>query len=52
MPSEVRVFGTELPAASGTAPALFSTFNPYPGDSSGVTSPRASSISPPAATAS
>ncbi len=36
MPSEVRVFGTELPASLGTAPALFSTFNPYANDHSGV----------------
>jgi len=35
-PSEVRVFGTELPAL-GTAPAQFAAFSPYPGDSSGVT---------------
>ena len=32
MPSEVRVFGTELPSSLGTAPALFSTFNPYAND--------------------
>ena len=36
MQSEVRVFGTELPSALGTAPALFSTFNPYANDRSGV----------------
>jgi FtsP/CotA-like multicopper oxidase with cupredoxin domain len=34
--SEVRVFGTELPSALGTAPDLFSTFNPYASDRSGV----------------
>jgi FtsP/CotA-like multicopper oxidase with cupredoxin domain len=34
---EVRVFGTALPASPGTAPALFSSFAPYPGDRSGVT---------------
>ena len=36
IPSEVRVFGTELPSSLGTAPALFSTFNPYADDRSGV----------------
>ena len=36
IPSEVRVFGTELPSSLGTAPALFSTFNPYANDRSGV----------------
>jgi FtsP/CotA-like multicopper oxidase with cupredoxin domain len=36
-PSEVRVFGTELPPSLGTAPPLFSTFNPYLNDRSGVT---------------
>lgn len=36
IPSEVRVFGTELPAL-GTAPSMFATFNPYENDSSGVT---------------
>ena len=36
MPSEVRVFGTELPSSLDTAPALFSTFNPYANDRSGV----------------
>jgi hypothetical protein len=35
VPSEVKVFGTELPPL-GTAPALFSTFNPYADDRSGV----------------
>ena len=34
--SEVKIFGTELPSSLGTAPALFSTFNPYANDSSGV----------------
>ena len=34
--SEVKVFGTELPSSLGTAPALFSTFNPYANDRSGV----------------
>jgi FtsP/CotA-like multicopper oxidase with cupredoxin domain len=34
--SEVRVFGTELPSQIGTAPPLFSSFNPYPEDVSGV----------------
>ena len=36
MPSEVKVFRSDLPSQSGTAPALFSTFTPYPDDSSGV----------------
>ena len=36
IPSEVKVFGTELPAV-GSAPALFATFSPYPNDLSGVT---------------
>ena len=36
MHSEVRVFGTELPASLGTAPAVFSSFNPYANDRSGV----------------
>ena len=36
MPSEVRVFGTELPSSLDTAPALFSTFSPYANDRSGV----------------
>ena len=35
-PSEVKVFSSELPAL-GSSPALFSSFSPYPGDSSGVT---------------
>jgi FtsP/CotA-like multicopper oxidase with cupredoxin domain len=34
--SEVKVFSTKL-AALGTAPELFSSFKPYPGDQSGVT---------------
>ena len=36
MPSEVKVFRSDLPSEPGTAPALFSTFSPYPDDSSGV----------------
>jgi FtsP/CotA-like multicopper oxidase with cupredoxin domain len=36
IPSEVKVFGSQLSSSPGTAPALFSTFNPYPDDSSGV----------------
>jgi hypothetical protein len=36
IPSEVKVFGSPLPSAPGTAPALFSTFSPYPDDRSGV----------------
>jgi hypothetical protein len=37
MPSEVKVFGTELPSSPGTVPPLFAAFSPYPGDTSGVT---------------
>ena len=36
IPSEVKVFGTELPPSLGEAPALFATFNPYANDRSGV----------------
>ncbi len=36
IPSEVKVFSTELPSSLGTAPALFSTFSPYANDRSGV----------------
>jgi hypothetical protein len=36
IPSEVKVFGSELPSSLGTAPALFSTFSPYLDDRSGV----------------
>jgi FtsP/CotA-like multicopper oxidase with cupredoxin domain len=36
IPSEVRVFATDLPTSLGTAPPLFATFNPYKDDSSGV----------------
>ena len=36
IPSEVRVYRSELPAALGTAPELFSTFSPYADDQSGV----------------
>ena len=32
MPSEVKVFRSDLPSSPGTAPALFSTFSPYPDD--------------------
>lgn len=35
IPSEVKVFASKLPAL-GTAPELFSSFSPYPGDQSGV----------------
>ncbi len=35
-PSQVRVFSSVLPAP-GTAPPLFGSFSPYPGDRSGVT---------------
>jgi FtsP/CotA-like multicopper oxidase with cupredoxin domain len=34
--SEVKVFGTKLPSSLGTAPPLFSTFNPYLDDRNGV----------------
>ena len=34
--SEVKVFGSALPSQPGTTPQLFSSFNPYPYDSSGV----------------
>ena len=34
--SEVKVYKSELPSAPGTAPALFSTFNPYLDDRNGV----------------
>ncbi len=37
IPSQVKVFGTELPASTGTAPPLFATFTPYANDTSGVT---------------
>jgi hypothetical protein len=36
IPDQVRVFDSHLPPSPGTAPALFSTFNPYPDDRSGV----------------
>lgn len=36
LPSEIKVFGTKLPPETGIAPALFSSFSPYPGDQSGV----------------
>ena len=36
IPSEVKVFSTELPPALDAAPALFATFNPYENDRSGV----------------
>ncbi len=36
IPSEVKVFGSELPASPGTAPPLFSSFSPYLDDRSGV----------------
>ena len=35
-PSEVRVYRTKLPTAPGTAPELFSSFNPYLDDRNGV----------------
>jgi FtsP/CotA-like multicopper oxidase with cupredoxin domain len=36
VPSEVRVYRSDLPSQSGKAPSLFSSFSPYPEDSSGV----------------
>jgi hypothetical protein len=36
VPSEVKVFRSDLPSQSGKAPSLFSTFSPYHDDSSGV----------------
>ncbi len=36
MPSEVRIYGSRLPAASGMAPVLFSTFSPYADSRSGL----------------
>jgi FtsP/CotA-like multicopper oxidase with cupredoxin domain len=36
VPAEVRVYGSRLPTSLGTAPTLFSTFNPYADDRSGV----------------
>jgi hypothetical protein len=36
VPSEVRVYRSDLPSQSGKAPSLFSSFNPYPDDRSGV----------------
>jgi FtsP/CotA-like multicopper oxidase with cupredoxin domain len=35
-PSEVRVYGTSLPASPGVAPPLFSSFKPNADDTSGV----------------
>ena len=36
IPSEVKVFSSKLPSTPGTAPELFSTFNPYLDDRNGV----------------
>jgi hypothetical protein len=36
IPSEVRVYRSDLPSQSGKAPSLFSTFSPYPDDRSGA----------------
>jgi hypothetical protein len=36
VPSEVKVFHSDLPSEPGKAPSLFSTFSPYPDDRSGV----------------
>ena len=35
--SQVKVFSSHLPAQSGSAPDVFSTFAPYPGSKAGVT---------------
>lgn len=35
--SQVKVFSSTLPTEKGAAPALFSSFTPYPGSQSGVT---------------
>ena len=37
VPDQVQVYDSRLPSSPGTAPALFSTVNPYPDDRSGVT---------------
>ena len=36
VPDRVRVYDSRLPSSAGTAPAIFSTFSPYPNDRSGV----------------
>jgi hypothetical protein len=36
IPSEVKVYASKLPTSTGAAPAVFSTFKPYPNDTSGV----------------
>lgn len=36
MESQVKVFSSTLPGASGTAPDVFSVFTPYPGSKSGI----------------
>ena len=36
IPSEVKVYRAKLPASTGTAPELFSTFSPYSDDRNGV----------------
>jgi FtsP/CotA-like multicopper oxidase with cupredoxin domain len=36
IPSEVRVYRSQLPASPGSAPPLFASFAPYPNDRSGV----------------
>jgi hypothetical protein len=52
IPSEVKVFGTQLPSPLGTAPPLFSSFTPTKTTARGSASPLASSIFPRAGTAS
>jgi FtsP/CotA-like multicopper oxidase with cupredoxin domain len=37
MASQIKVFSSTVPSESGTAPAEFSAFTPYPGSESGVT---------------
>ena len=36
MESTVKVFGSKLPSAPGTAPGVFASFSPYPGSKTGV----------------
>lgn len=37
MESTVKVFGSALPSQPGTAPDVFASFSPYPGEATGVT---------------
>jgi hypothetical protein len=47
VPSEVKMFRSDLPSEPGKAPSLFSSFSPYPDDSSGVSAPPAATASSP-----